>query len=208
MQRNMINRWDRVMMLGIMTSIIGCESEDERLAEYAQQASAQQARQNEHIAAQAQEVSRHSQVLTAATHDLVEQDAMARRELLQAQHTWQQVQQQEQVNLDQQRQQVAMERQAATVAAVRDPVVAQAVLNAGLVLAALVPLIVTVYALHRLPQTQPADEILGDALLASWLERQPADSVASSEYPSMSHGARTGITNPAPPHASETEPPF
>ena len=51
----------------------------------------------------------------------------------------------------------------------RDPVVAQAVITAGLFLAALLPLLVAVYALRRLPEQRPVDELLGDTLLQSLL---------------------------------------
>jgi cell division protein ZapA (FtsZ GTPase activity inhibitor) len=62
----------------------GCESHDRRLADYAQRASEQQARQNERMAKQSETVTRQSQELVSAAHELVEQDAAARRELIQA----------------------------------------------------------------------------------------------------------------------------
>jgi hypothetical protein len=207
MHGNLTTRRGQWLMLMIALSSGGCESEDERLANYAQQATAQQARQNERIADQAQALSRHSQELTAATHDLVEQDATARRELLQAQHAWQQVQQQEEAGLQVQRQQLVAERQAVATAAARDPVIAEAIISAGTIVAALAPLLITIYALYRLPEARPTDEILGEHFLASWGELH-APSAATSQACSVLPGsAPPGLDHPASSSAPESEPP-
>ena len=75
-----IRRYRRPALVTILTLIAGCESRDQRLVEYATRASAQQARQNEHLAEQSRSVTRQGEQLASATHDLVEQDAAARRE--------------------------------------------------------------------------------------------------------------------------------
>ena len=54
---------------------------------------------------------------------------------------------------------------AAAQATVRDPGVARAIITAALALAALLPLLVTAYALRRLPDHLPADELLMDTML-------------------------------------------
>src|SRR5687768_16923662 len=95
-------------LLKILTliAITSCESQDRRLAEYAQRATDQQARQNKQIADQAQAVARQSEVLASAAHDLVVQDAAARRELIQAHDKLQSQNQVERTMLDRQREQV------------------------------------------------------------------------------------------------------
>lgn len=89
--------------------------------------------------------------MTATAREFVEQDAAARRELIQAQDKLQQQGHLELVSLDGQRQQFDAERKAAANAAVCDPVIARAIISGGSILAALLPLLVTLYALRRLP---------------------------------------------------------
>jgi hypothetical protein len=73
------------MLTVAMILTIGCESHDQRLADFAGQALDQQARQNEEMARQSEQVAEQSTELAKAAHSLVEQDAQARRELIQAQ---------------------------------------------------------------------------------------------------------------------------
>jgi GMP synthase-like glutamine amidotransferase len=61
-----------------------------RLAEYAQWAAEKRVRQNERMAQQFEAIVKHSNQVTAAAHNLVGQDATARRELIQAQEKIQQ----------------------------------------------------------------------------------------------------------------------
>jgi len=148
-----------------LIGITSCESPDRRLAEYAQRSAEQQARQNERMSQQAESVARQSQELTAAAHELVAQDATARREIMQAQDKLQRQNHVERSVLDRQRAQLELERTAAAAAAVRDPVIAQAIVNSGLIVAAALPLLVTLYALRRLPEQRPVDALLGNSLL-------------------------------------------
>jgi len=143
----------------------GCDSSDERLARYAQQATEQQARQNERMAQQSEAVARQSQELASAAHQLVEQDATARRELLDAHDKLQAHQQSERSTLNRQREELDAERKEFAQASIRDPVIARAMITTALALAALLPLLVTVYALRRLPEQSLSDELLADALL-------------------------------------------
>jgi hypothetical protein len=170
-----INRARRAALLMSLTAIaiVSCESPDQRLVDYAQRASDQQARQNERMAQQAETVARQSQEVAGAAHDLVEQDAAARRELLHAQEKLQHQLQVERSALDRQREAVDVERKAAAQAAVRDPVIARALITAGLILAALLPLLVTVYALRRLPTPGPAEERLTEMLWDDFVLNRP-----------------------------------
>jgi hypothetical protein len=157
----------RVPVLQILILMTGCSSRDERLAEYAERASAQQARQNETMARQSEQVAKQSAEVASAARELVNQDATARRDLLHAQEQLQQQHHEQQAGLDQQRQELHTEREAAVKAAQREPVIAQALIVVGVILAALLPLIVTAYALRRLPDTSTSETLLANEL---WID--------------------------------------
>ena len=148
----------RLVVLTITIVLAGCEPPDERLVDFAEQANEQQARQSEQVARQGKE-------LASAARELVEQDAAARRELIVAQAHNQDHFREQQAVIDEQRQQLHVERRETARAAAREPVIAQAVIAIGLILAALLPLIVTAYALRRLPDANSAEGMLADALL-------------------------------------------
>jgi hypothetical protein len=164
------NRLTRILLTATVTAVViaGCESNDPRLVEFARHATEQQARQNDRIADQSQAVARQSQELASTAHKLVEQDAAARRELIQAQGKLQGQIHAERSSLDRQRQEVDAERKSVAAAAIREPVIAQAIIAAGLILAAMLPLIVTAYAIRRLPDQceSPIDQLLADTLIA------------------------------------------
>jgi hypothetical protein len=157
-----------VMMIGMVLAIASCESGDQRLAEYARQSVEQQARQNETMARQSEQVVEHSAELAKTAQSLVEQDASARREMIESHARLQSELHGERRRLDSQRQQLHDERKAATAAMIREPVISQAIITTGLILAALVPLLVTAYALRRLPNPGPSDQLLAETLIESF----------------------------------------
>ena len=73
MDRTRLARAVMLIVTLILTS--GCESRDQRLADFAGQALDQQARQNEEMARQSEQVAQQSMELAKAAHSLVEQDA-------------------------------------------------------------------------------------------------------------------------------------
>src|SRR3954470_16830665 len=160
MLRNVLVRPLMMLTAITLTEMTGCASGDRRLAEYAQRATEQQARQNERIAQQSESVAQQSLELASATQKLVEQDAVARRELIQAQNQLHEQNHVERSALDRQREQIHAEQKSALAAAVRDPVIAQAIITSGLFLAALLPLLVTAYAIRRLPAASHVDDFL------------------------------------------------
>ena len=176
----------RLAALTILISLAGCDPPDQRLADFAKEANQQQARQSEQVARQSREIA-------SAAHDLVEQDAAARRELLEAQARHQEQFREQQAVIDQQRAQLHAERQDSAQAAVRDPVIAQAVIAAALILAALLPLIITAYALRRLPETGAAEELLTDALLEDLAALPGASSAAPPPEPRLTDTTRPGL---------------
>jgi sensor c-di-GMP phosphodiesterase-like protein len=117
----------------MIIAINGCESRDERLADYAQQVVQQQARQNERAADQSQAVARQSHELASAAHQLVDQDAAARREMIEAHGQLQQQIFQERSGVDRQREQLDIERKSVLAASLREPVIAQAIIAGALI---------------------------------------------------------------------------
>ena len=168
-----------------LTLAIGCESRDARLANYAERAREQQVRQNERMAEQSQAVVQHSDRLTSAAQRLVEQDACARRELLQASQQLSQQHHAERAALNRQQAQLVMDRQSAAAAALRQPLVAEAVLTAGLALAVLLPLLVTAYALGKLPDKEPAEQLLVEQLWEELISERAADHVSAPTFPAL-----------------------
>jgi hypothetical protein len=171
----------RVVALAGLIAMTGCDPPDQRLADFAEQANHQQARQSEQVARQSREIA-------SAAHDLVEQDAAARRELLEAQARNQEQFREQQAAMDRKLEQLQAERREAAQAAVRAPVIAQALITVAGIVAALLPLLVTAYALRRLPETGAAEELLTEALLED-LAALP--SASSASYPAESRLTET-----------------
>jgi hypothetical protein len=158
------SRPETLLVILAAIAVPGCESADRRLAEFAERATQQQAQQNERIAEQSETVASQSHEMATAAHKLVEQDAAARREMIEAHGQLQQQVFQERSSVDRQREQLEIERRTVLTAAVREPVIAQAIIAGALILSALLPLLVTAYAIRRLPDQSPADELLADTL--------------------------------------------
>jgi len=137
--------------------IVGCSSDNERLAQFAEQSMREQSTQNKHMANQAVAIVEESKQLAETAKELVHQDAKARQALL-AHHTQLSSQlNSQQAKLDQQRHDLA--RQLA-----REPVIAAAITNVGLLLACALPL-----ALAGLLVWQTGQQTSDDAAVASLL---------------------------------------
>ena len=173
----------RLAALTILIALAGCDPPDQRLVDFAEQANQQQARQSEQVARQSREIA-------SAAHDLVEQDAAARRELLEAQARNLEQHREQQAAIEQERQQLHEERREAAQAAARDPVISMALIAAALILAALLPLLVTAYALRRLPETGAAEELLTDALLEDLAALPSAPTPAIPSEPRIADASR------------------
>jgi hypothetical protein len=172
--------------LTILSVLAGCNPPDQRLVDFAEQANQQQARQSEQVARQSREVA-------AAARDLVEQDAAARRELLEAQVQSQQQFREQQAVIEQARGQLHAERREAALAVVQAPVIAQALVTVAGILAALLPLLVTAYALRRLPETGAAEELLTEALLEDLAALPTAPSVSDPTASRLPASSRPGL---------------
>lgn len=147
-----------IRLLLILLWIPGCDSQDARLLEISRDSLDRQAEQNRQIAQQ-------SQHLAEANRSLIEADAKTRANLFQQQ---QQIQS-ERDRLNQKADQLANDRQSFLKAQVRDPIVAQALLSAGALLAAVVPLLIG-YRLFRHLERDHAETQVADALLCELLQ--------------------------------------
>jgi hypothetical protein len=191
-----------VIVIGMILAIASCESGDERLAEHARQSVEQQARQNETMARQSQEVVEQSAELAKTAQSLVEQDASARREMIESHARLQSELHVERQGLDFQRQELHAERKAMTAAMIREPVIGQAVITAGLILAALLPLLVTAYALRCLPNSGPSDQLLADTLIetfeADHRRLEAGNSALAGSTTPRLEGPAAGQSSPSP----------
>jgi hypothetical protein len=175
---------------------IGCSSSDERFVELSQQSIARQAEQNRQVARQSQQVAE-------ATHELVQADAHARTELIEAQHQLEAGIQAERDSLDQQRQNLEKDRQSLAAAREREPVIAQAIGVAACLLAVTACVIFCIY-LVRAASSSPAELDLNELLLTelmadqpSFLLPRPSLRLPSAEVAPESAGALKAPTNRA-----------
>jgi hypothetical protein len=140
---------------------IGCSSGDERLVELSRQSTDRQAEQNRLVE------TNNRQVLDA-TDKLVEADAKSRTENIELHRQIEAersgINQQRDV-LEQERRQIAEERN-------RDPIVAESILSAGGLIAAILPLLVCLALLRELFHKSD-QEALADVLIEDLVSRQP-----------------------------------
>jgi len=93
----------RVAILAMLIVMTGCESPDQRLVDFAEKSNEQQARQSELVARHSEQAARQGRELASAAQELVELDAAARRELIQAQERVQEQLRGQQAAIDQER---------------------------------------------------------------------------------------------------------
>ena len=155
-----MRRFAQLMMILLLT---GCgSSTDERLLQQAEKHAAQQAETHRQIARQQQEVAEGSR-------RLVEADAKARQEMASMQNSLRE----DQAEVSRQRDQLETERREMASQRYRDPLVAAAIVNVGLVLAALLPLLVCVYVLWFVARTRDADEAVTELLIGEIVSEKP-----------------------------------
>ena len=158
----------------LLATIAGCgRSPDERLADFAQQTMTEQIKQNDRMADQSQAVVEESHQLAEAAKELVERDAEARRELIAAQQelTTQLNSQQATIyaghhRLEQDRRLIADQRH-------RDPIVAAVIQNFGLVIACLLPLLVSVFVIRQMQSQEPDHAAVVELLTLELTSEQP-----------------------------------
>ncbi len=139
-----------VVMAVFLVAVTGCEENDERLAQFAEESSRQQAGQNREMSQLNREVAQAHQELISLQHDLEEQ----------------------QVQVNRQRDQLESERREIAKHRHRDPIIAAAISSVGLVLACLVPLALAGYLLYCL-RNQKDDPVVTELLIEEITSEQP-----------------------------------
>lgn len=153
----------------IIAATSGCDSNDGRLARYAERSNELQAMQNELTAKQSQIVAQQGTQIADAARELVKQDAAARHVLIKAHEQARAELQDERTGLDEKREKLEQERKGVAAARQRDPIVAEAIGGAALILAALLPLLLACYALRQVG-TSSTDTIVQELLVRELVE--------------------------------------
>ena len=153
-----------VLMLVVL--ICGCGSEpDDRYEQLVEKTLEQQAAQNQAMAKQSQEVAE-------ATRQLVEGDAKARQEMAATHRDLQTGLQSERKNIDRQHDALEKERRQIAAQRHRDPIVAQAIIQVGGYLAAVLPLVFVIVLLRAVRNEDP-DALVGELLLQEFTSERP-----------------------------------
>ena len=173
MKRNQI----AIVPILLLLTVIGCsdspDMRDQRLAEFAEQAVKEQARQNDRMADQSQAVVEESHQLAETAKELVESDAEARRELIAAQQELTTQLNDQQATVDAGRGQLEQDRREIAEQRHRDPIVATAIQNTGLVIACLLPLIVAVYVIRQMQSQEPDHAAVAEMLTLELTSDEP-----------------------------------
>lgn len=163
-----------ILLAVLLMMIAGCESEDERLARFAEQSVDQQAQQNKAVTAQQQEIAE-------ATRTLVEADAQSRADFAKLAgdlNAERQALNSQRDGLEAERRDIAAQRR--TI-----PLVAGALEGLGLVLICALPLMVALYVLRAVTQSGQDDSSLNDLLVSELLslEARPPSTAALLNAP-------------------------
>ena len=154
-----------VLLIASTTLLMsGCD-EDERLARMAQQSTERQAEQNREMAKLNQQVSENAK-------QLVERDAQCRSDLNKLQHQVHQAATAERQNLDRQRESLESERRDIATKRHRDPIIASAIMQVGLVLACLLPLVFCVYLLRAQRNEEVSEQVVAELLMHELVAEQ------------------------------------
>ena len=155
----------KLMMALLLTT--GCaDSRDDRLAEMAQQSLREQARQNERLTKQSQQIAE-------ASRHLIENDSRARRDMIAAHTTLQKELQTERANINQQLSELESERREIARQRGRDPIIANAISCIGLTLACLLPLLLAGYVIYSLNRSSDDSDALSEMLVLEITAEKP-----------------------------------
>ena len=160
----MLRSFARMILIPVILAIAGCESSDHRLARMAEETTREQAQQNERLAEQHHEIAQ-------ASRQLIEAGAESRAEF----HELTQDLHAERSEVGRQRDRLEDERKQLATARQRDPLIASAVLQIGLGLLCLLPLLVCVYVLRAVTSgtTDDNPQALAELLVLDITSEQP-----------------------------------
>ena len=148
-----------IILVLLMT---GCQSKDERLVKMAEEHEKRQAEQNRQMAQLQQEVA-------AGSRRLVEADAEAREKLMALQEGLRM----DQADVGRQRDQLEAERRDIAAQRNRDPIIASTLMQIGLILACLVPLVLCGYLIHSLRSAGDSDATVVELLVEELVSERP-----------------------------------
>ena len=170
----------------MLLTATGCAPDyrDQRLADFAQRSTAEQAQQNTRIANQAEAVVVESQQLVVAAKELVTRDAEARRELISAHAKLNEQLQADQQQLEQDRRDIAQQRH-------RDPIIAAVLQSTGILLACLLPLLVALLVIRQMQHQEPDHAAVAELLVHELINDRPLFLPASST-PRLTASSRAG----------------
>jgi hypothetical protein len=151
--------WTAPTLIALIT--VGCNSGDERLAELSHQSTERQAEQNRLVE------TNNRQVLEAA-NKLVEADAQSRTENIELHRQIEA----ERSGINQQRDALEQERRQIAAGRVRDPIIAESIQAAAGLIAAILPLLVSLALLRGLFHKSD-QEALAEVLIEDLVSRQP-----------------------------------
>jgi hypothetical protein len=154
------------LMMALLLATGCADSRDDRLAEMAQQSLREQARQNERLTKQSQ------QIAEASKH-LVENDARARKEMIAAHATLQQELQAERANINQQLSELESERREIARQRGRDPILAETIRGVGMTLGCMLPLLLAGYVIYSLNRSSDDSDALSEMLVMEITAEKP-----------------------------------
>jgi hypothetical protein len=161
----------------IMVLIPGCSDapdlRDQRLAEFAQRSLEEQSKQNDLIARQSQSVVEESQKLAEASKVLVERDSEARRELISAHEKLNAQLNEQRAAIEANRDHLELERKLLAKERHRDPIIAATIQSVALILAALLPLLVSVFVIVQMRRPEPDDAAVAELLTMELVSNEP-----------------------------------
>ena len=144
----------------LMIGMIGCD-DDERVVRMAQEHARQQAVQSQQMAQLQQEVAQ-------GARELVEADSSAREEIISLQRDIQA----ERTEIGRQRDYLEEDRRQLADQRHRDPIIAATIIEAGMVMACILPLILCWYLLHREP-AEADDAVVAEVLIEDLTAETP-----------------------------------
>jgi hypothetical protein len=183
------------LLIGLRFLVIllagGCEPSSEgKLAELAERSLAEQARQNERLSQQSQQIADASRLL-------VEADAQSRQQMIQAHAALQKDIRDGQASIEQQRDKLELERKEIAAQRHRDPLVAVSVNFLAISIACGLPLLLAGYVLYVASRCHADDGAVGE-LLIDELAADRSPLLPPSE-PRLTHQPRNLPSTPAPP---------
>ena len=177
-----------LILLVLMIGMIGCD-EDERVVRMAQEHARQQAAQSQQMAQLQQEVAQ-------GARELVEADSSAREEIISLQRDIQA----ERTEIGRQRDQLEEDRRRLAAQQHRDPIIAATIMQVGMVVACVLPLILCWYLLHREP-AQADDATVAEVLIEDLSAESPLFLPAPAEH----HAAITYEESPSDSEFCDTD---